>query len=128
MKVIPFDVGRVVLSKQGHDKGRWFAVVGALDEKHVLIADGRTRLLEKPKKKQTKHLRWKPYLAEAVAQGAIAKERVDQGALQGKPLPLQNSDLRTAISAFMAQESSPAQVTGEARGHQKEEECALVQK
>ncbi|MCL1854946.1 MAG: KOW domain-containing RNA-binding protein [Clostridia bacterium] len=121
MKVKLFEIGRAALSRQGHDKGRWFVVVGVLDEGYVLIADGRTRLLEKPKKKQCKHLKWMPYQAETVIQRLVVQEH-----RQG--MPLQNSDLRTAISAFMAQESSPAQVTGEARGHQKEEECALVQK
>ena len=120
MKGKPFEIGRVVLSKQGHDKGRWFVVVGVLDERHILIADGRTRPLEKPKKKQIKHLKWKPYLAEAVAQKVVAQ-------VPRQDMPLQNSDLRRVISAFMAQEPNPAQATGEARGRQKEE-CALVQK
>ena len=125
MKGKPFEIGRVVVSKQGHDKGRWFVVMKDLDEKHVLIADGRTRLLEKPKKKQTKHLRWKPYLAESVAQGVAAGEDAARKPRQG--MPLQNSDLRKGINAFMAQEWNPAQATGETRAHQKEE-CALVQK
>lgn len=63
MKMIPYDVGRVVLSKQGHDKGRLFLIVGLVDEKHVLIADGETRKIAKPKKKQMTHLRALPTTA-----------------------------------------------------------------
>ena len=114
MKGYPFEIGRVAISKQGHDKGRWFAVVSVLDEKYVMIADGQTRPLEKPKKKQTKHLQWKPYLVGAITQG------IRQG------MPLQNSDLRKAINVFMALKPDPTQATGEVGSRQKEE-CALVQ-
>lgn len=46
------------LSIAGRDKGRVFAVV-ALSEQpdYVMIADGRLRTLQKPKKKKVKHLR-----------------------------------------------------------------------
>jgi len=46
--------GAVVENRSGHDKG-FFAVV-SLDGGHVYIANGRSRLLEKPKKKNPKHL------------------------------------------------------------------------
>ena len=49
-------VGRVCMSRAGRDKGRPFVVVGRLDEKHVLLADGDLRLLQKPKKKKLMHL------------------------------------------------------------------------
>ena len=110
MKPIPFDLGRVVRSKQGHDKGRWFAVVGMVDEKHVLIADGRTRKLEKPKKKQAKHLKPKP-----VKFGEIA-EMLEAGK------PVLDSDLRKAINAFAEEEEKIC-----TNASHKKEECALVQ-
>ena len=98
MKTIPYDVGRVVLSKQGHDKGRWLVVVGILDEKHVLIADGQTRRLEKPKKKQWKHLRAKPVRLETIA--ALLQE--------GKSVldkPVLDSEIRKALKAFAEEEA-----------------------
>ena len=125
MKGKPYEIGRVVLSKQGHDKGCWFMVMDVLDEKYVLIADGRTRSLERPKKKQIKHLRWKPYLAGDIAQRTTVPCTVNQKPRQG--MPLQNSDLRKAIDAFMKQETNSVRATGEVRGYRKEE-CALVQK
>ena len=47
----------VVVSLRGHDKGGIFAVVGFAEEGRVLIADGKIRRIEKPKKKKLKHLR-----------------------------------------------------------------------
>ncbi|ERM91002.1 KOW domain-containing RNA-binding protein [Caldanaerobacter subterraneus] len=49
-------LGQIVRSKAGRDKGRIFVVVGKIDEQHVLIADGDLRKIEKPKKKKYKHL------------------------------------------------------------------------
>jgi len=50
------ELGQIVRSKAGRDKGRVFVVVGKVDEQHVLIADGDLRKIEKPKKKKYKHL------------------------------------------------------------------------
>lgn len=48
--------GSVVISSAGHDKGRFMLVVGA-DGGRVLVADGKERKLESPKKKNIKHIR-----------------------------------------------------------------------
>ena len=50
-------LGLVVTSVAGRDKGRLFAVVGVVDENYVLIADGKLRRLEEPKRKKVKHIR-----------------------------------------------------------------------
>ncbi|MCI8602429.1 MAG: hypothetical protein HFE45_12730 [Oscillospiraceae bacterium] len=47
-------VGMVVRNRNGHDKG--FFVVVKIGGGFVYIANGRSRLLEKPKKKNPKHL------------------------------------------------------------------------
>ena len=52
--------GRVVLSTQGRDAGRYFVVLSVIDEQFVLMADGLTRKIAHPKKKKVKHLRPKP--------------------------------------------------------------------
>ena len=56
----PVQLGSVVLSRAGHNNGRYFVVVGQADDEHVLIADGRLRKVESPKKKKLKHLTPKP--------------------------------------------------------------------
>ena len=48
--------GSVVIAKAGRDKGKAFAVVKVLDERTVLICDGKSRPLERPKRKNTLHL------------------------------------------------------------------------
>ena len=49
--------GSIAVSTAGRDKDKVFIIVGVLDEDYVLIADGRSRKIEKPKKKKLKHLR-----------------------------------------------------------------------
>ncbi len=47
--------GRVVYSKAGRDKG-YFLVITEANENYVLVADGKERPLERPKRKNTKHI------------------------------------------------------------------------
>lgn len=48
-------IGSVVQNISGHDEG--FFVVVKIDNSFVYIANGKSRLLEKPKKKNLKHIR-----------------------------------------------------------------------
>lgn len=48
-------VGKMALSKSGHDKGSIYIIVGE-EEKSVFLADGRLKLIEKPKRKSKKHI------------------------------------------------------------------------
>jgi len=49
-------IGRIVLSKAGRDKGRYFLVTGIVDDRTVSIADGDVRKIENSKKKKLIHL------------------------------------------------------------------------
>ena len=48
--------GSVVIAKAGRDKGNAFAVIEVLDPRTVLIADGKRRPIERPKRKNVIHL------------------------------------------------------------------------
>ena len=48
-------VGRIVFSKAGRDKNRLMVVVSA-DDKFLYLCDGKERPLEKPKRKNVKHI------------------------------------------------------------------------
>jgi ribosomal protein L14E/L6E/L27E len=48
--------GSVVRAEAGRDGGGYFVIVEA-DEKYCLIADGKSRKLEAPKRKNIKHIR-----------------------------------------------------------------------
>ena len=87
--------GRVVLSTQGRDEGRYFIVLEVIDENFVLMADGLTRKIDHPKKKKIKHLRPKPILVN-----------VDGSTLPNKHL--QDSDLRRALEENGLEISNPS--------------------
>ena len=48
-------IGQIVCSKRGRDKG-YFLVVVEETENYVLVCDGKERPLDRPKKKNVKHL------------------------------------------------------------------------
>lgn len=47
--------GQIVISKAGHDSGRFFIVTDVSDG-YVFLSDGKERKLENPKKKNQKHI------------------------------------------------------------------------
>jgi large subunit ribosomal protein L14e len=49
-------IGQIVISKAGRDSGKSFVVTRVLDETTVMVADGDMRTVEKPKKKNIRHL------------------------------------------------------------------------
>ena len=49
--------GTVVIASAGKEKGGYFVVTEVLDQRYVLIADGKRRPIEKPKKKNINHLK-----------------------------------------------------------------------
>jgi len=53
--------GRVANVTAGRDKGRRFAVIGIEEDEYVLLADGKRRKVEKPKRKKLKHVRFEPW-------------------------------------------------------------------
>ena len=71
-------IGRVCTSRAGHDKGRAFLIVGIFDDNHVLLSDGETRKLSRPKKKKLSHLHIEPQKADEIAKKfAESKEVLD---------------------------------------------------
>ena len=48
-------VSDVVVSTAGRDRGEWFYVIDAEDS-YVLLANGKNRTLEQPKRKKIKHI------------------------------------------------------------------------
>jgi len=49
-------LGRVVCSSAGRDKGKFMVVLGK-EEGCLIVADGKERPLERPKKKNPKHIK-----------------------------------------------------------------------
>lgn len=51
-----FKVGDVVQSKSGHDAKRYYIVIALLNERYVLLADGKARGFDNPKQKNVRHI------------------------------------------------------------------------
>lgn len=49
------NTGDIVISIKGHDRGEYYLVLDC-DKDFVYLADGRLKLIEKPKKKNKKHV------------------------------------------------------------------------
>jgi len=83
-------VGQVVLVTQGKDAGTYAVVIGFEGDRFVRIADGDKKRFDKPKKKNLRHIRPMPYVAEDVARSLEETGRVP------------NAMLRFAIRTFIS--------------------------
>ena len=86
------DKSSLVVSKAGRDQGQLFYVIDA-DEQYVYLADGKSRRLEKPKRKKRKHIEQIPRTESRIA------EKIRNG---GKVL---NSELRKELASFGQKQS-----------------------
>jgi len=50
------NTGDIVISIMGHDRGEYYLVIEC-DNNYIYVADGRLKTLDKPKKKNIKHIR-----------------------------------------------------------------------
>jgi ribosomal protein L14E/L6E/L27E len=81
---MPFEKTVIAQSLAGRDKGEYFFVI-AKDEKTVLLADGKHRTLERPKRKNLRHVKILP----------------EDGAAQLSEQPT-NAELRRTMAFFKA--------------------------
>jgi len=87
-------MGQIVFSKQGRDKGKAMIVIAAQGE-YAYLADGKLRLLKKPKKKKAKHIQ-------------PTKEIVNLAPACGRAL--QDADIRKYLAGYsMVKEVVPCQ-------------------
>jgi ribosomal protein L14E/L6E/L27E len=62
------EIGTVVFSKMGRDKGKFYAIVKECEDGFAWIADGDARKLEKPKKKNLSHIKATNTVLEKIAE------------------------------------------------------------
>ena len=84
-----------VKSTAGRDKGKYFFVL-AEEEEFLLLADGKTRKLERPKRKKRKHTAFAARCQCRVAEKIRSDEKIT------------NSELRKTLAAF-GEEGNPDQ-------------------
>ncbi|MCL2854202.1 MAG: KOW domain-containing RNA-binding protein [Defluviitaleaceae bacterium] len=90
-------IGQIVFSKAGKDRGCAFIVVGVDSEKgseYALLVDGKSRRVENPKRKKAKHLQ--------------PTNIVDAGIVQliTSQTQLKDADFRTALKRWNKEECS----------------------
>jgi len=79
----------VAISLNGRDEGKYFLVVGTEDE-YSLIADGKGRRIEKPKRKKNKHLKLEGKANDQIAAKLTGAEKVT------------NNEIRRALAQYAA--------------------------
>ena len=87
----------IVISTAGREKGNLFLVY-EVEEREVLLIDGRYRKTENPKRKNTKHVRFVSRPETAVAHTLRSGGRI------------QNSDVRKALAACAAAQTPAYEV------------------
>ena len=86
------DKSSLIVSKAGRDKGQLFYVIDP-DEQYVYLADGKSRKLEKPKRKKRKHVEQVPRTESRIAEKIRNGEKV------------LNSELRKELASFGQKQS-----------------------
>ena len=81
-KRLEIEIGSIVESIKGHDKGKIFLVVGK-ENGRVLIIDGKNKTFNNPKKKNEKHLLLRGE-AERLAQEIINGRLIAKGKLKSE--------------------------------------------
>ncbi|MGN1030409.1 MAG: hypothetical protein ACI4PQ_02290 [Butyricicoccaceae bacterium] len=84
-------VSDIVRSLNGRDRGRYFLVI-AEEENYLFLSDGRTRRVERPKKKKRRH-------AELITHSDVFA-KLEEGKLPS------NSEVRKALAACIPVDSS----------------------
>ena len=59
------EIGQFAISKSGHDKGHWYVIIN-VDGEYVYLVDGKIKTLDKPKKKNKKHIQIVNYKSETI--------------------------------------------------------------
>lgn len=75
-------LGQIVHSKAGRDKGKYFIVVGIINDNYVLIADGDLRKINDPKKKKVKHLVFHDKIADNIKNMILENKRITDSDLK----------------------------------------------
>ena len=83
-----FNIADIVVSLNGRDAGKRFIVIDDTDRSYSLIADGKSRRYEKPKRKKNKHLKF-----ESVVNSHIT-EKLERGE------KITNNEIRRFLASY----------------------------
>ncbi|GIP55778.1 KOW domain-containing RNA-binding protein [Paenibacillus vini] len=94
-------VGQIVKTLRGRDAGTVYVIIGIVDERFVLIADGDKRKFDQPKRKNLQHLELQSMISSEVVHSLQESGRVTNG------------KLRYAVNVYMESANSNAEEKGE---------------
>jgi ribosomal protein L14E/L6E/L27E len=92
---VGLQVGQLVFSKAGRDRGRPFLILSLEEDGFVYVVDGQLRRLARPKRKSCKHLQ----PTGQIAQDVVAK-------VEAGKLPT-DAEIRKALTALTGGERLP---------------------
>lgn len=86
-------LGTVVRSQAGRDKGEFFVVIAKEDDEYLLLADGRMRKVEKPKKKKRKHVNFTDICIEDIRTKLEKHDKITNAELRKALKVLESVDM-----------------------------------
>ena len=87
------NIADIVISINGRDTGKRFIVIET-DEEYSLIADGKGRRFEKPKRKKSKHLKFEDKIDNPIAEKLLKGEKIT------------NNEIRRFLAGYTAEHCS----------------------
>ncbi|MDI3257775.1 MAG: KOW domain-containing RNA-binding protein [Kyrpidia sp.] len=94
------EIGDIVEVRQGREAGRFMVVIGRFEDRWIWLADGESRTVERPKKKNVCHVR---------STGKRAVEALERLHTMGK---VTDADLRYCLRKFLRERSGSTKQDG----------------
>ena len=69
-------IGQIVFSTQGRDKGAYYIVLTA-SSNYCYVADGKYKTIKKPKKKNITHVEATPVIITEIAKKLVSKTKIN---------------------------------------------------
>lgn len=94
-------IGQIVRIRKGREAGNFAVVIGLVDDRFILVADGEKRKSDRGKKKNKNHVEFLPHTSEEVKRSLMETGRVT------------NAKLRYALIIYKAKHSTELLKEGE---------------
>jgi len=80
--IIQPQLGQIVRILRGRDLNKYAVIIGIVDQRFILIADGNKRKFDQPKKKNRLHLQLQDAISHEVVNSLLETGRVTNGKLR----------------------------------------------
>lgn len=76
------ELGQIVRVIKGREQNQYAIIIGIIDDRFVLLADGEKRKYDRPKKKNKNHIEYTPFISSDVRKSLLETNRVSNGKLR----------------------------------------------